>query len=71
MSQRQFLPLDEDSREPVDQEFNLTTMTPAEYLRQVRFERKNIPQVVRVAPLRDPTEPPLQLNKVSKQLKCF
>lgn len=52
MSQRQFLPLDEDSRE-CDQEFNLTTMSAIDYLKQVRFERKKIPQVVTVHPLRD------------------
>lgn len=63
--QRQFLPLDEDSREPIDQEFNLSTMTPESYLKQVRLERKNIPQVVRVAPLcSERTEESLPQNKV-------
>lgn len=50
MSQRQFLPLDEDSIE-VEQEFDLHRMTAVMYLKQVRFERKMIPQVVTVHPL--------------------
>lgn len=51
MSQRQFLPLDEDSLDS-ELEYNLSTMSAMDYLKQVRFERKNIPQVVTVHPLR-------------------
>lgn len=47
MSQRLFIPFDEDSIEN-EQEFNLISMTALDYLRQVRFERRKIPQVVSV-----------------------
>lgn len=52
MSQRQFLPLDEGSHD-CEQEFNLISMSAMDYLKQVRFERKKIPQVVTVHPLRN------------------
>lgn len=47
MSQRLFIPFDEDSIEN-EQEFNLISMTALDYLKQVRFERRKIPQVVSV-----------------------
>jgi gem associated protein 2 len=50
MSQRQFLPLDEDSMD-IEREFNLENMSAMDYLKQVRFERKTIPQVVTVHPM--------------------
>lgn len=51
MSQRQFIPLDEDSLD-CEREFDLTKMSAMDYLKGVRFERKTIPQVVTVHPLR-------------------
>jgi hypothetical protein len=50
MSQRQFLPVDEDSMD-TEREFNLNEMSAMDYLKQVRFERKTIPQVVTVHPM--------------------
>ena len=52
MSQKQFLPIDDDSLDACEQEFDLSTMSATDYLKQVRFERKKIPQVVTVHPLR-------------------
>ena len=63
MSQRQFLPLDEDSMD-TDREFNLNEMTAMEYLKQVRFERRTIPQVVTVHPMvSEPEVPPKEVKK--------
>lgn len=53
MSQRQFLPLDEDSMD-IEREFNLSEMSAMDYLKQVKFERKTIPQVVTVHPMVNP-----------------
>ena len=50
MSQRQFFPFEEDSIE-IEREFNLATMSANDYLKQVRLQRKRIPQVVTVHPL--------------------
>lgn len=61
MSQRQFLPLDEDSID-CEREFDLSTMSAISYLKQVRLERKKIPQVVTVHPLRN-SEPATSENK--------
>lgn len=47
MSQRLFIPLDEDSLD-CEREFDLTKMSAMEYLKGVRFERKTIPQIVTV-----------------------
>lgn len=50
MSQRQCLPID-DSSSDTEQEFDLSKMSALEYLKKVRFERKNIPMVVTVHPM--------------------
>jgi Survival motor neuron (SMN) interacting protein 1 (SIP1) len=44
--------LDEDSLES-EREFDLSAMSAMDYLKQVRSERKKIPQVVTVHPLRE------------------
>lgn len=63
MTQRQFLPLDEDSID-TEREFDLNSMSAMEYLKQVRFERKTIPQVVTVHPMMSNTKPEEQLPEV-------
>ena len=65
MSQRQFLPVDEDSMD-TDREFNLNEMTAMDYLKQVRFERRTIPQVVTVHPMvSEPEVPTKEVRKIA------
>ena len=53
MAQRPFLPVDEDSLDnEIEREFDLDKMSANDYLKQVIFERKKIPQVVTVHPMR-------------------
>lgn len=49
MSQRQFLPLPDDvGSSDSEHEFDLSNMSALEYLKQVRFERRKIPEVVTI-----------------------
>lgn len=50
MSQRQCLPIDDDSSES-EQEFDLSKMSAIDYLKQVRYERKKLPPIVTVHPM--------------------
>jgi hypothetical protein len=52
MSQRQCLPVDDDDSPMSDEEFDLSKMSAIDYLKQVRFERRKIPQIVTVHPMR-------------------
>lgn len=52
MSQRQCLPLDDSSDSEQELKFDLTNMDSTTYLKQVRNERKKIPQIVTVHPMR-------------------
>lgn len=68
MSQRQCLPLDDSSEN--EQEFDLSSMSAIEYLKQVRYERKTIPQVVTVHPMVNlQAAEPTELDEVEKFIK--
>lgn len=47
MSQRQFFSISDDEEE-CDAEFDLSTMTAMDYLKRVRYERKQIQEIVTV-----------------------
>lgn len=72
MSQRQFIPLDEDSLD-CEREFDLTKMTAMDYLKGVRFERKILPQVVTVHPFQsqEASEHTTQSESSSKVRSMF
>lgn len=48
MSQRQFFSISDDDDDDDDVEFNLSTMSAMDYLKCVRLERKQIPEIVTI-----------------------
>lgn len=73
MSQRQCLPVNDnaDASPESEQEFELLNMSAVNYLKQVRFERRKIPQIVTVHPLVTSTEPQVPVEPEVKFSKDF